>query len=76
MPEKKTKEQVMEEMDLAAANAHQELDKLFESFEESANLEPMAVIKALANWWEKHYRDAGHKRLARMLLEYAEKKER
>ena len=27
-------------------------------------------FKVVAVWWDKHYRRAGHKRLARTLLEY------
>lgn len=34
----------------------------------NANITPEAV-KALGEWWAKHYLDAGHKRLARIILE-------
>lgn len=29
------------------------------------------ALRVVANWWKKWYLSAGHKRLARILLEYA-----
>ncbi|MBW1933895.1 MAG: hypothetical protein J7L92_00800 [Dehalococcoidia bacterium] len=46
------------EMDRAAEEAAKELDKL----------DPVAV-KTVATWWSQHYVHAGHKRLARKLLD-------
>jgi len=48
------------EMDMAADAAAKELEKL----------DPVAV-RAVADWWKAHYLKAGHKRLARKLLERA-----
>lgn len=30
---------------------------------------PPEMVAAVGQWWAKHYLDAGHKRLARILLE-------
>lgn len=68
MAEKKTKEQVMAEMELEAAKAHVELDEFTGSMGE--NSPQLETVTSLANWWHKWYLKAGHKRLGRMLMEY------
>ena len=52
-----------EKMDQAAKEAGEEL----------AKLEANALV-GVANWWKKWYMKAGHKRLARILLQYAKEK--
>lgn len=47
-----------EEMDEAAEQAKQELEKSIQS---------MSALE-LASWWKKHYQKAGHKRLGRVLV--------
>lgn len=47
-----------EAMDLAASEAEQELDQL-----------DMEAVTVVADWWKKNYLKAGHKRLARILLQ-------
>jgi len=37
---------------------------------EAISGEDVDSFKVVAVWWDKHYRKAGHKRLARTLLEY------
>jgi len=51
-------------MDNAAAEAENDL----------LNVDEQALVK-VANWWRKWYMKAGHKRLGRILLQYAEKEE-
>jgi len=48
------------DMDVAAEAAAKELEKL-----------DLAAVRAVADWWKAHYLKAGHKRLARKLLEKA-----
>ena len=48
---------VLQDMDEAAANAEEDL----------ANIDD-AAVKAVSEWWKKWYMQAGHKRLARILL--------
>ena len=50
-------------MDNAATNAEQDLD----------NVENLEAFEIVANWWAKWYLKAGHKRLARILLQYKSK---
>jgi len=47
-------------MDMAAADA-----------ESDANTVADDAMQDVANWWKKWYPKAGHKRLARILLQYA-----
>lgn len=54
-------------MDAAATDAQQELDKLEEQYPEG--------VAAIAKWWNEHYGPAGHKRLGRILIQYAPKEE-
>jgi len=49
-------------MDIAAAAAEQDL--------EDVDDDALAIV---ATWWRKWYISAGHKRLARILLQYAPK---
>ena len=60
MAETKTKEQIMAEMDSAACDAEADLASI-----------PNEALEQVANWWQKWYMKAGHKRLARTLLEYS-----
>ena len=53
-----------EEMDKAAAEAEQDLD----------NHNPDA-IEEIGSWMKKHYLRAGYKRLGKILLQHATKKE-
>ena len=57
-------------MDNAAADAEIELGSIDDAIRDGKEKEPMI---ALANWWERYYLKAGHKRLARILLQYASK---
>lgn len=50
---------ILEQMDQAAKEADTELRNL--------NAEAVTIV---ANWWQKWYLKAGHKRLARLLLQY------
>jgi len=34
---------------------------------------PDEALAEIASWWKRHYLKAGHKRLARILLQYAPK---
>lgn len=52
----------IEEMERNATLAGKELEEM-----------PDEEVTRLANWWKKWYRDAGHKRLGRRLLEHADK---
>lgn len=36
---------------------------------------PGDAMREVANWWQRWYMKAGHKRLARILLQYASKEE-
>ena len=51
-------------MDHAAVDAENDLMAL-----------PDEALAAVAGWWKKWYPGAGHKRLARILLQYAPKKD-
>ena len=55
-------EQDRQSMDTAAASAEADLENI-----------PEEALQVVANWWKKWYPDAGHKRLARVLLQYAPK---
>lgn len=56
-----------EEMDAAADLAGAELADLSDRTTDQMSL------TELANWWKRWYLEAGHKRLGRVLLKYAEK---
>ena len=56
----KTKEETLAEMDEAA-------EKAAEDFKAVITSEPNGV-EAVARWWNDHYGNAGHKRLARLLM--------
>ncbi|HDD43691.1 MAG TPA: hypothetical protein ENG63_02360 [Candidatus Desulfofervidus auxilii] len=56
---------IFEEMDKAAENAKEELK----------NLNEEAVIQ-VAQWWNKWYLKAGHKRLGRILINYLKEKQK
>ena len=53
-----------DEMDGAAISAEQDLE-----------LVSNEVLAEVAGWWSKWYLKAGHKRLARILLQYAPKED-
>ena len=61
--EQQSKEQVMAELDLAADEAEKDLDSI-----------PNEILAPLSAWWRKWYLKTGHKRLGRILLQYAEQK--
>ena len=52
-------------MDNAAADAEND----------AAENVPDEALQEVANWWKKWFLKAGHKRLARILLQYASKEE-
>jgi hypothetical protein len=51
-----------QKMDNAAADAQNALNDI-----------PDEALKPVANWWRDFVGDAGHKRLGRVLLQYADK---
>lgn len=53
-----------DEMDQAAEEAAKDL----------SSLDPQAV-KAVADWWSRHYTSAGHKRLGRQLVNFTTSEE-
>lgn len=57
-------EEVLENMDKAAELAEKKLKEISQEH-----------IVPIANWWRDCYMKAGHKRLAKLLLKYASKKE-
>jgi hypothetical protein len=59
-----TNEEVLGQMDQAADVAKEKLKDL-----------PKDAIIIVADWWKTNYTKAGHKRLAKLLLTYASKKE-
>jgi len=56
-------EEEKEKMDNAAVDAENDLEEVSEE-----------ALKAVADWWSKWYHKTGHKRLARILLQYKGKK--
>jgi len=58
-------EQDRQAMDNAAAGAEND----------AAENVPEEALNEVANWWKRHYLKAGHKRLARVLLQYASKEQ-
>lgn len=60
---KKTKEEILAEMDADAELARKE----FESMLSGGSLDD-GTTKVLSNWWERWYLRAGHKRLAYILM--------
>jgi len=58
-------EEDKEKMDQAAQGAKKDLDTI-----------PNDYIISLANWWKKWYMKAGHKRLARVLLQNTKEEEK
>ena len=57
-------EEVLENMDKAAEVAEEKLKEISKEH-----------VVAIADWWKTNYLKAGHKRLAKILLTYATKKE-
>ena len=55
---------ILEAMDIAAGKAQAELDNL--DFE---------AVSPVAEWWNKFYMSAGHKRLGRIILQFREEPE-
>jgi len=60
MMEKKSKEEIMREMDAAADEAAVELTGLDQT-----------AVKLVASWMKRWYMKAGYKRLGRILTRYA-----
>ena len=58
----------IEEMDAAADLAAVESAGIAGKYTDG-----VLMLDAVANWWKRWYMDAGHKRLARILLKYASK---
>ena len=52
---------VLDQMDEAAKIADEDLGNL-----------QATHVKAVADWWKKHYLKSGHKRLAKILLKHAD----
>lgn len=57
MEQKKSKEEIMKEMDSAAELAKKDLDKVDKK-----------SIEVVGGWIKKHYMKAGYKRLCRLLI--------
>ena len=57
----KTKEETMQEMNAAAADAENDLVDVLADV-------PDEAVAAIAAWWKKWYMTAGHKRLGRLLM--------
>ena len=55
--EPKDKDEIMREMDTAAADAQNELVDLDQD-----------AVELVADWWKRWYLKAGHKRLGRVLI--------
>jgi len=53
------------DMDAAAVEAEKDLRENF----------PEETINQVAAWWKKHFADAGHKRLGRLLVRIAKENE-
>jgi len=51
-----------QKMDNSAGDAQNDLEDVSDE-----------ALNMVANWWRKWVRDAGHKRLGRVLLQYADK---
>jgi len=68
MTTRKSTAETMQDMDRAARDAAEELEKARLDSDENAK-----AIEFVAQWWRRNYLKAGHKRLARTLLEYASK---
>jgi hypothetical protein len=51
------------------------MDEAARAAEESLKDIPKDTITQVADWWRTNYTKAGHKRLAKILLGYATKKE-
>ena len=57
----KAKEETMQEMNAAAADAENDLVDVLADV-------PDEAVAAIAAWWKKWYMAAGHKRLGRLLM--------
>lgn len=68
MTMRKSTAETMQDMDRAAREAAEELEKARLESDDNAK-----AIEFVAQWWRRNYLKAGHKRLARALLEYAPK---
>ena len=53
--------EIMKAMDNAAVQA-----------EEAISAEQVDAFRVVSQWWDQNFRRAGHKRLARVLLQYKE----
>lgn len=60
MTTQKSKEEILDGMDAAAEKARSGLEKIRENYPEA--------IAELAEWWRQNFGDAGHTRLACLLL--------
>jgi hypothetical protein len=69
MTTKRSTADTIQDMDKAAREAAEELEKARIDSDEQAK-----AVEFVAQWWRRHYLKAGHKRLARALLEYAPRK--
>lgn len=57
-----------EKMDEAAVLAQAELDRMARMASKSSNKCQQKALAAIADWWQRWYVHAGHKRLGRMVL--------
>jgi hypothetical protein len=46
-----------------------EMDKAASAASDAVEYEDRETFLRVARWWEEHYRQAGHKRLARIILD-------
>ena len=56
--------------DSKSAELMKSMEKAADDANEDIEGDDVDHFKAVALWWNKHYRKTGHKRLARILLEY------
>ncbi len=60
--------ELTDKMDSAAMLAEAELIKMHRLASKSSNKCQQKALSAIADWWQRWYLHAGHKRLGRMLL--------
>lgn len=63
-----------DKMDVAAGEADDELNGMIDGLHLPTST-PEDMLKGIANWWNRWYPHAGHKRLARILLQYTSKED-
>lgn len=63
-----------DKMDRAATDAENDLTDIVDKLSLPTSV-PEGMLAGIADWWRRHYLKAGHKRFARILLQYAPKEE-